>query len=121
MGKRLDQQPMYPQYTYYYPHYLQTKVRAGGAGRLAGDGERSRANCGLASSRRRFFCLFLGFAVTRRGAGRQKAGVREAGRLLSALPFISIFLLIYFFFSQGPLASANSFYCLGRTVRLTLS
>ncbi|EOB02430.1 hypothetical protein Anapl_06245 [Anas platyrhynchos] len=25
MGKRLDQQPMYPQYTYYYPHYLQTK------------------------------------------------------------------------------------------------
>lgn len=27
MGKRLEQQPMYPQYTYYYPHYLQTKVR----------------------------------------------------------------------------------------------
>lgn len=26
MGKRLEQQPMYPQYTYYYPHYLQTKV-----------------------------------------------------------------------------------------------
>uniref|UniRef100_A0A672MKU9 RNA-binding motif, single-stranded-interacting protein 3 n=1 Tax=Sinocyclocheilus grahami TaxID=75366 RepID=A0A672MKU9_SINGR len=25
MGKRLEQQPMYPQYTYYYPHYLQTK------------------------------------------------------------------------------------------------
>lgn len=38
MGKRLDQQPMYPQYTYYYPHYLQTKVgrralrRAGAVG-----------------------------------------------------------------------------------------
>lgn len=32
MGKRLDQQPMYPQYTYYYPHYLQTKVGYGGAG-----------------------------------------------------------------------------------------
>ncbi|KQK74664.1 RNA binding motif, single stranded interacting protein 3 [Amazona aestiva] len=28
MGKRLDQQPMYPQYTYYYPHYLQTKLMA---------------------------------------------------------------------------------------------
>ncbi|XP_042744019.1 RNA-binding motif, single-stranded-interacting protein 3 isoform X3 [Lagopus leucura] len=28
MGKRLDQQPMYPQYTYYYPHYLQTKSYA---------------------------------------------------------------------------------------------
>lgn len=28
MGKRLEQQPMYPQYTYYYPHYLQTKVGA---------------------------------------------------------------------------------------------
>lgn len=27
MGKRLEQQPMYPHYTYYYPHYLQTKVR----------------------------------------------------------------------------------------------
>lgn len=27
MGKRLEQQPMYPQYTYYYPHYLQTKVQ----------------------------------------------------------------------------------------------
>ncbi|CAG05720.1 unnamed protein product, partial [Tetraodon nigroviridis] len=26
MGKRLEQQPMYPQYTYYYPHYLQTKA-----------------------------------------------------------------------------------------------
>ena len=26
MGKRLDQPQMYPQYTYYYPHYLQTKV-----------------------------------------------------------------------------------------------
>lgn len=39
MGKRLDQQPMYPQYTYYYPHYLQTKVGAGEAGRSAGDGE----------------------------------------------------------------------------------
>lgn len=26
MGKRLEQQPMYPHYTYYYPHYLQTKV-----------------------------------------------------------------------------------------------
>uniref|UniRef100_UPI00398EAF4F RNA-binding motif, single-stranded-interacting protein 3 isoform X2 n=1 Tax=Pristiophorus japonicus TaxID=55135 RepID=UPI00398EAF4F len=25
MGKRLEQQPMYPQYTYYYPHYLHTK------------------------------------------------------------------------------------------------
>nr|XP_057909153.1 RNA-binding motif, single-stranded-interacting protein 3-like isoform X1 [Doryrhamphus excisus]XP_057909154.1 RNA-binding motif, single-stranded-interacting protein 3-like isoform X1 [Doryrhamphus excisus]XP_057909155.1 RNA-binding motif, single-stranded-interacting protein 3-like isoform X1 [Doryrhamphus excisus]XP_057909156.1 RNA-binding motif, single-stranded-interacting protein 3-like isoform X2 [Doryrhamphus excisus]XP_057909157.1 RNA-binding motif, single-stranded-interacting protein 3 len=25
MGKRLEQQQMYPQYTYYYPHYLQTK------------------------------------------------------------------------------------------------
>ncbi|KAJ4930880.1 hypothetical protein JOQ06_025183 [Pogonophryne albipinna] len=25
MGKRLEQQPMYPHYTYYYPHYLQTK------------------------------------------------------------------------------------------------
>ncbi|XP_010815858.1 RNA-binding motif, single-stranded-interacting protein 3 isoform X6 [Bos indicus] len=25
MGKRLDQPQMYPQYTYYYPHYLQTK------------------------------------------------------------------------------------------------
>lgn len=51
MGKRLDQQPMYPQYTYYYPHYLQTKVGCGGAGRLAGDdGEWSGANCGLAAS-----------------------------------------------------------------------
>ncbi|XP_041423467.1 RNA-binding motif, single-stranded-interacting protein 3 isoform X2 [Xenopus laevis] len=28
MGKRLEQQPMYPQYTYYYPHYLQTKPYA---------------------------------------------------------------------------------------------
>ncbi|XP_062394330.1 RNA-binding motif, single-stranded-interacting protein 3 isoform X6 [Sardina pilchardus] len=28
MGKRLEQQPMYPQYTYYYPHYLQTKSYA---------------------------------------------------------------------------------------------
>ncbi|TNN26145.1 RNA-binding motif, single-stranded-interacting protein 3 [Liparis tanakae] len=28
MGKRLEQQPMYPQYTYYYPHYLQTKRSA---------------------------------------------------------------------------------------------
>ncbi|CAL8260924.1 unnamed protein product [Boreogadus saida] len=27
MGKRLEQQPMYPQYTYYYPHYLHTKNR----------------------------------------------------------------------------------------------
>ncbi|CAG12919.1 unnamed protein product, partial [Tetraodon nigroviridis] len=26
MGKRLEQQQMYPHYTYYYPHYLQTKV-----------------------------------------------------------------------------------------------
>lgn len=26
MGKRLDQPQMYPQYTYYYPQYLQTKV-----------------------------------------------------------------------------------------------
>ncbi|CAB1415996.1 unnamed protein product [Pleuronectes platessa] len=26
MGKRLEQQPMYPHYTYYYPHYLQTKA-----------------------------------------------------------------------------------------------
>uniref|UniRef100_A0A8B7TW96 RNA-binding motif, single-stranded-interacting protein 3-like n=1 Tax=Castor canadensis TaxID=51338 RepID=A0A8B7TW96_CASCN len=25
MGKRLDQPQMYPQYTYYHPHYLQTK------------------------------------------------------------------------------------------------
>ncbi|XP_057689762.1 RNA-binding motif, single-stranded-interacting protein 3-like isoform X1 [Corythoichthys intestinalis] len=25
MGKRLEQHQMYPQYTYYYPHYLQTK------------------------------------------------------------------------------------------------
>ncbi|XP_068452443.1 RNA-binding motif, single-stranded-interacting protein 3-like [Clinocottus analis] len=25
MGKRLDQHQMYPHYTYYYPHYLQTK------------------------------------------------------------------------------------------------
>ncbi|TNN02311.1 hypothetical protein fugu_009798 [Takifugu bimaculatus] len=25
MGKRLEQQQMYPHYTYYYPHYLQTK------------------------------------------------------------------------------------------------
>ncbi|XP_013921407.1 PREDICTED: RNA-binding motif, single-stranded-interacting protein 3 [Thamnophis sirtalis] len=25
MGKRLEQQQMFPQYTYYYPHYLQTK------------------------------------------------------------------------------------------------
>ncbi|XP_028436177.1 RNA-binding motif, single-stranded-interacting protein 3 isoform X2 [Perca flavescens] len=25
MGKRLEQQPMYPHCTYYYPHYLQTK------------------------------------------------------------------------------------------------
>ncbi|XP_060541786.1 RNA-binding motif, single-stranded-interacting protein 3 isoform X3 [Pantherophis guttatus] len=25
MGKRLEPQPMFPQYTYYYPHYLQTK------------------------------------------------------------------------------------------------
>ncbi|XP_041844257.1 RNA-binding motif, single-stranded-interacting protein 3-like isoform X3 [Melanotaenia boesemani] len=25
MGKRLEQQPMYPHYTYYYPHYFQTK------------------------------------------------------------------------------------------------
>ncbi|XP_071251777.1 RNA-binding motif, single-stranded-interacting protein 3-like isoform X1 [Salvelinus alpinus] len=25
MGKRLEQQQMYPQYIYYYPHYLQTK------------------------------------------------------------------------------------------------
>ncbi|XP_076827769.1 RNA-binding motif, single-stranded-interacting protein 3-like isoform X2 [Brachyhypopomus gauderio] len=28
MGKRLEQQPMYPQYTYYYPQYLQTKSYA---------------------------------------------------------------------------------------------
>ncbi|XP_025058140.1 RNA-binding motif, single-stranded-interacting protein 3 isoform X2 [Alligator sinensis] len=28
MGKRLEQQPMYPQYAYYYPHYLQTKSYA---------------------------------------------------------------------------------------------
>ncbi|XP_044789981.1 RNA-binding motif, single-stranded-interacting protein 3 isoform X9 [Bubalus kerabau] len=28
MGKRLDQPQMYPQYTYYYPHYLQTKSYA---------------------------------------------------------------------------------------------
>ncbi|KAM6967420.1 LOW QUALITY PROTEIN: RNA-binding motif, single-stranded-interacting protein 3-like [Aplochiton taeniatus] len=28
MGKRLEPQPMYPQYTYYYPHYLQTKSYA---------------------------------------------------------------------------------------------
>ncbi|XP_014828230.1 PREDICTED: RNA-binding motif, single-stranded-interacting protein 3-like isoform X2 [Poecilia mexicana] len=28
MGKRLEQQPMYPHYTYYYPHYLQTKSYA---------------------------------------------------------------------------------------------
>ena len=118
MGKRLDQQPMYPQYTYYYPHYLQTKVGYGGAGRLAGDGERSGANCGLASSVWRFFRRFLGFGVTQSRAGRQKSGVREAGRLLSALPFISLFL---FFFPQGLLASANSFYCLGRPVRLMLS
>ncbi|CAB1437599.1 unnamed protein product [Pleuronectes platessa] len=33
MGKRLEQQPMYPQYTYYYPHYLQTKcLWDGGSG-----------------------------------------------------------------------------------------
>ncbi|MBN3291316.1 RBMS3 protein, partial [Polypterus senegalus] len=25
MGKRLEHRPMYPQYTYYYPHYIQTK------------------------------------------------------------------------------------------------
>lgn len=48
-----------------------------------------------------FFCLFLGFGVTQSRAGRQKAGVREAGRLLSVLPFISLFLLIYFFFPKG--------------------
>lgn len=36
MGKRLDQQPMYPQYTYYYPHYLQTKVRLAGPGAWRG-------------------------------------------------------------------------------------
>lgn len=103
MGKRLDQQPMYPQYTYYYPHYLQTKVRAGGAGRLAGDGERSGAAriAGLPLLFGDFFCLFLGFGVTQSRAGRQKAGVREAGRLLSVLPFISLFLLIYFFFPKG--------------------
>ncbi|XP_061675873.1 RNA-binding motif, single-stranded-interacting protein 3-like [Syngnathoides biaculeatus] len=28
MGKRLEQQQMYPQYTYYYPHYFQTKSYA---------------------------------------------------------------------------------------------
>ncbi|KAM9783105.1 RNA-binding motif, single-stranded-interacting protein 3-like isoform 4-T4 [Neosynchiropus ocellatus] len=28
MGKRLEQQQMYPHYTYYYPHYLQTKSYA---------------------------------------------------------------------------------------------
>ncbi|XP_055759072.1 RNA-binding motif, single-stranded-interacting protein 3-like isoform X2 [Salvelinus fontinalis] len=28
MGKRLEQQQMYPQYIYYYPHYLQTKSYA---------------------------------------------------------------------------------------------
>ncbi|XP_008298289.1 RNA-binding motif, single-stranded-interacting protein 3-like isoform X3 [Stegastes partitus] len=28
MGKRLEQQPMYPHYTYYYPHYLQTKQQS---------------------------------------------------------------------------------------------
>jgi len=26
MGKHLDQQQMFPHYTYYYPHHLQTKV-----------------------------------------------------------------------------------------------
>ncbi|XP_039592171.1 RNA-binding motif, single-stranded-interacting protein 3 isoform X3 [Polypterus senegalus] len=28
MGKRLEHRPMYPQYTYYYPHYIQTKSYA---------------------------------------------------------------------------------------------
>ncbi|XP_031667584.1 RNA-binding motif, single-stranded-interacting protein 3-like isoform X2 [Oncorhynchus kisutch] len=28
MGKHLEQQQMYPQYIYYYPHYLQTKSYA---------------------------------------------------------------------------------------------
>ncbi|KAG5265045.1 hypothetical protein AALO_G00260830 [Alosa alosa] len=37
MGKRLEQQPMYPQYTYYYPHYLQTKALARGL--CLGEGE----------------------------------------------------------------------------------
>lgn len=63
---------MYPQYTYYYPHYLQTKVRpagrwkGGGTSRagqrlrrgeekkpirhLAGDGELIGVNCRLACS-----------------------------------------------------------------------
>lgn len=64
MGKRLDQQPMYPQYTYYYPHYLQTKVRAGGAGRLAGDGERSGA--ARRELRARLFSLAI-FSVSSSG------------------------------------------------------
>lgn len=86
MGKRLDQQPMYPQYTYYYPHYLQTKVGYGGAGRLAGDGERSGANRGLASPLRRLSRRFPGFGVTQSRAGRQTAGAGEAGRLPPAPP-----------------------------------
>lgn len=75
MGKRLDQQPMYPQYTYYYPHYLQTKVGYGGAGRLAGDGEWSGANCGIASSGWRFFPVASSGLVSRRAelVGRKQA------------------------------------------------
>lgn len=80
MGKRLDQQPMYPQYTYYYPHYLQTKVGRGSRRALGGRWGASGAN-----GRGRWlvflaFPRFLGLGVTQSRAGR-----REAGRLLSVL------------------------------------
>lgn len=102
MGKRLDQQPMYPQYTYYYPHYLQTKVGYGGAGRLAGDGERSGANRGLASPLRRLSPRFPA-SVSRRAelVGRQRARERQQGYRLP--PRVSLFILIdlFIYFPEG--------------------
>lgn len=85
MGKRLDQQPMYPQYTYYYPHYLQTKVGRGSRRALGGRWGASGANgrgCWPGSLP---FPPFLGLGVTQSRAGRQRAGGREAGRLVSVL------------------------------------
>ena len=80
MGKRLDQQPMYPQYTYYYPHYLQTKVGHGGAG-CGGPGAPGSAGSRRFTSLRWGLWGFFYRSVSRRAelVGRKQARERQEG------------------------------------------
>lgn len=95
MGKRLDQQPMYPQYTYYYPHYLQTKVGCGGPGawQVMGRGAARTAGSPLLSVG---FFPWLPRVRCRAELSWQAEGRRQRGRKVADFLLISLFMLIFF-------------------------